>query len=249
MPMGKNCEFGKGVILGENVEIGDNNKFGNYIVITDNVKIGSNNYFSDFVSIGRPTQHRKEKFEFKESQSGKIVIGNNNVFREYINVHKPMKEITRIGNSCYIMAFNHISHDTIISDNVVLANNCQIGGYTFIGKTTFLGLSCALHQETTIGAFCHIGMQSNITKDIPPGIVAYGNPIVPKKVDTLGLSKIGFKDKEIEEVISFYQDNKTRVMAKKNLSNISSKIFSQNFLEFINISRKEIILPDKSWNA
>ena len=241
--VGNNCKFGEGVIIGKNVKIGDNNVFGNYVVIEGNVEIGSSNYFSDMISIGRPSCHQIMKYEFLEPQGGKIVIGDNNVFREFTSFNLPTRKTTTIGNGCYLMPYCHVTHDAVISDGVVFANNVQTGGHTFVGKNTFLGFSVSTHQVSAIGAFCMIGMQSCIIKDIPPGMLAFGNPIRCLQVDKVGLLKKGFKEKDVEEIIRFYEESKTRVDAEKNLSVVSSDLFRKNFSEFLNHSKRSIALP------
>lgn len=239
--IGKNCTFGKNVIIGPNVSIGDNNTFGNNIMIEGNVEIGDGNYFSNFISIGRPTQHRTKKYEFKEPQSGTIKIGSKNIIREFVTIHLPVNETTVLENNCFLMAYVHIPHDAYISEDVTIANNCQIGGHTFIGKSSYLGLSCTVHPRTSIGAFCRIGMQSTIDSDILPGMIAYGSPIRTKEVDSKFLIEKGFSDFEIDEIKNFYKNNNTKEDLENHLSDISSTIFQKNIKDFIKRSTRRIL--------
>jgi UDP-N-acetylglucosamine acyltransferase len=241
--IGKNCKFGTNVIIGPNVSIGDNNTFGNNVVITGNVLVGNNNYFSDFISIGRPTQHRTKKFEFKEQQLGTIKIGNDNIFREFVTIHSPVNVSTILENNCFLMAYVHIPHDAHISEDVTIVNNCQIGGHTFIGKSSYLALSCTIHPRTTIGAFCRIGMQSTINSDIPPGMIAHGSPIRSKGLDVKFMKEKGFSDSEIDEIKIFYKNNVTKEDLLKNSSDLSSTIFKNHVQDFLNHSTRRISFP------
>jgi len=241
--IGKNCTFGKNVIIGPNVSIGDNNTFGNDTVIEGNVEIGTGNYFSNFISIGTPTQHRTKKYEFEKSQSGTIKIGSKNIIREFVTIHLPVHEMTVLENDCFLMAYTHIPHDAYVSENVTLANNCQIGGHTFIGKSSYLGFSCTVHPRTTIGAFCRIGMQSTINSDILPGMKAYGSPIRTKEIDSKYLIEKGFLDFEIDEIKNFYKNNNTKEDLENHLSDISSTIFQNNIKDFIKRSTRCIAFP------
>ena len=247
--IGKNCKFGVGVIIDDNVTIGDDNVFGNHVVITGNVEIGSKNFFSDLISIGRPSCHQVMKYEFREPQKGKIKIGNNNIFREFTSFNLPTeKETTCVGNSCFLMPYSHVSHDVIIRDNVVLAMNLQTAGFTYIGQNTFCGVSASTHQLTSIGAFCMIGMHSNATKDIPPGMLAHGNPIKTIKVDKIGLLKKGFNEKDVSEIIKFYDNSNSKSEAKQNLSNITSQLFREGFNDFLIHSTRKVSLPNnRTW--
>ena len=210
--IGKENKFGKNVIINENVIIRDNNYIGNNTVIeSDNCKIeiGDNNYISDFCSIGKYPQHMIKKFEFEKNDiddNKKIIIGSNNVLREFITVHVPYKsDITSIGSNCYLMDYCHIAHDCKIFDNVNIANNCQIGGHSVIFNNTTIGLTVTIHQCSTIGSYCMIGMGTVITKDIPPFLLVYGNPIKSFSIDDFGLKKHGFTNIQIEKIKEFYR--------------------------------------------
>jgi len=247
--IGKNCKFGVGVIIDDNVTIGDDNVFGNHVVITGNVEIGSKNFFSDLISIGRPSGHQVMKYEFREPQEGKIKIGSNNIFREFFSSGLPTEKITEIGNHCFLMPYCHVSHDSVFRDNVVSANNFQTAGFTYMGQNTFVGFSSATHQRTSIGGFSMIGMHSNATKDIPPGMLAYGNPIKAIKVDKIGLLKKGFNEKDVNEIIKFYDDSNSKSNAKQNLSNITSQLFRESFNEFLIHSTRKVSLPNnRTWS-
>lgn len=242
--IGKECTFGANVNIGEEVTIGNNNYFGDNISIHGKVTIGNGNYFSDFISIGRPSQHRTHRFEFQKPQTGEIKIGNDNVFREFITIHLPTKNESIVEDRCYLMAYNHLPHDIHISKNVVLANDCQIGGHTYIGKHSYLGLSNTIHPRITIGDYTRIGMQSIITSDVPPGLLAYGSPIIAKKIDVEHLTSNGFTEIEIKEIIEFYQAVKTKEDMEKNINLISSINFQNSVSIFIKKSTKQIIMPE-----
>ena len=93
-----------------------------------------------------------------------------------------------------------------------------------------------------------IGMQSNITTDIPPGMLAYGNPVECIKIDKTGLLKKGFNLNDVEEITLFYESSATRLEAKQNVDKITSKLFREAFLEFIYNSKRKISLPNnRSW--
>lgn len=65
---------------------------------------------------------------------------------------------------------NHIGKFSEINPGVVLSGNVNVGTKTIIGTGT------VVRDGVTIGANTTIGMGSNVVNDIPPGVVAYGNP-------------------------------------------------------------------------
>jgi len=243
--IGKNCKFGQGVVIGDNVVIGDDNIFGNFISITGNTNIGNSNFFSDFITIGRPSCHQIERYEFKEMQNGSIKIGNNNIFREYTSINLPTTKNTFIENECFFMPYSHISHDVKIRKKVVFANNVQTGGFTYFGMNSFIGFNTSTHQESAIGGFCMIGMGSNIVMDIPPGMLAYGTPATCIKIDSVGLTKKGFNKNQIEEIIKFYEKSNSKEDAKEKLDMVSSTKFKETFIEFLQYSKRNISLPNQ----
>lgn len=241
--IGKNCKFGHNVIIGQNVTIGDNNFFGNNIVIEGNVDIGSGNYFSDFITIGRPGQHRTKKLEFQKTQTGLIKIGNDNIFREFITIHLSVEKETKIGNNCSFFDYVHLPHDVQINDNVVLANDCQLGGLAFVGKCSYLGFANTVHPRSTIGAYCMIGMQSIVSRDIPPFLLAYGSPIRSAKVNIKGLEENGFTNDEIKEIVEFYKILESKEDFSQNIPNLSSERIRSNLQEFLVHSTRNLSLP------
>lgn len=194
------------------VKMGKNNYIGHGVVIEGNVHIGDNNYIGHHCVIGVKAQNVVHRYEINDEIdcAESIVIGSNNVIREFSTVHRPMDTKTSIGNYCYLMAYSHISHDTQLSDRVILANNVQIGGYTHIHPYANVGLSSVIHQFTTIGSHAMIGMGTVISKDVPPFIIALGAPIQwSNKINNIGLERNGFKPEEITSIIELYKSDAT----------------------------------------
>ncbi len=205
----------KTAIIESGVELGDNNYIGHYAVIKSGTTIGSNNFIGSHTVIGELCQHSFKKYEingFSEEETHKreVIIGSNNVIREFTTVHMPTStSFTRISNNCYIMAYNHISHDTTIYDNVILSNNTQIGGHTSILPYANVGLSSVVHQRSTIGSFAMIGMGSVINKDIPPFVTAFGAPIRnAAKLNEWGITRYGFEE-NIPGIKEYYKSKST----------------------------------------
>ena len=198
-----NSVIEKSAIIDSSVTIGNGNYIGHNVILKGNVLIGDNNYIGSNVIIGEYAQHSSKKFEFtnyKEFSRNKgVTIGSNNVIRENSTVHLPItSKNTIIGNNCYIMAYNHIPHDSIIYNNVIMANNVQMGGYAIIHDYANIGLSSTVHQRSTIGAYAMVGMDSVVTKDVLPFMVVMGSPTkYANKINEYGMSRYGLSDNEI----------------------------------------------------
>ena len=52
----------------------------------------------------------------------------------------------------------------------------NISGDTHVGEGTWVGVGSCVMQGIKIGKNCMIGAGSVVVRDIPDGVVAYGNP-------------------------------------------------------------------------
>lgn len=69
-------------------------------------------------------------------------------------------------------------------DPVVRAAGPELAGPITIGDDAWLGAGVIVLPGVTIGAASVIGAGSVVTRDIPPGVIAYGNPCrVGRRID------------------------------------------------------------------
>lgn len=127
-------------------------------IIGDNVILGDNNYIGAYCIIGDPAEHKK----YWGKEIGKIVIGDNNIITGLVTIDAGTKDITTIGNNCFIMKHGHIGHDCILLDNVTISCGAKIGGHSIIKEYSNIGLNAVLHQFTTIERGCMIGASAFI---------------------------------------------------------------------------------------
>jgi UDP-N-acetylglucosamine acyltransferase len=172
-------------IIDPDAKIGNGNTIGPFCVIGPDVVIGNNNVFTSHVSIGAPAQHRS----LSSNHNGLVKIGNGNTFREFVTVHRSSPGgFTEIADRCYFMACAHVSHDSVVEDDVTMCNNVLLGGHSRVMRGATLGLGAAIHQYQTIGSYAMIGAGTIVPKraDILPGEKYAGNP-----ARHLGINKIG----------------------------------------------------------
>jgi sugar O-acyltransferase (sialic acid O-acetyltransferase NeuD family) len=124
---------------------------------------------------------------FKES----VKKGN---YLKIIHPSAYVSKSTQIANSVIIEPNCTISSQSEIHFGVNIKRNCSIGHHVMIhefceinpgvtissnvhiGKGTILGTGCIVRDSVRIGANSIIGMGSVVTKDIPDGVLAFGNP-------------------------------------------------------------------------
>ena len=109
----------------------------------------------------------------------------------------------KVHNKVYIAQFTTIEDDVFLAPGVTLANDlhpgcphsheCMRGPY--IKKGAQIGINCTILPRVVIGEYAVVGAGSVVTKDIPDGTVAYGNP-AQVKGDIADLTcTTGFGDK------------------------------------------------------
>lgn len=180
-------------IIENGAELGENNYIGPYSYIGPNVKVGSNNRFEGHVSVGTPAEHR----DYLRKAPGKVIIGNNNVIREFSTINGGTYSTTQIGNDIVMMRGCALGHDSIIRDKVTLSFNVLIAGHVIVGTGANLGLSACVHQFRVIGAYTMVGMNSTVTKNTIPYVIAYGNAAEPVRVNRIGLTRNGVAESDL----------------------------------------------------
>lgn len=98
-------------------------------------------------------------------------IGKGNVIEAFTKVANGAS----IGNHCIINSFSAVNHDQTIGDNVLIAGNVSMAGKS-IGSHTIIADGASIAFKKSVGANCIIGDGAVVTKDIPDGVIAYGNP-------------------------------------------------------------------------
>lgn len=183
-------EIGPYTIIGEHVEIGAGTTVGAHAVITGHTRIGVHNQIFHFVSLGEAPQDKKY-----DGEPTRLAIGNHNVIREFCTFNTGTVQdrgVTHIGSYNWIMAYVHIAHDCVVGDRTIFANNASLAGHAEIGDWAILGGFTGVHQFCKVGAHVMTGISSVVLKDIPPYIMASGQPAAPYGLNSEGLKRRGF---------------------------------------------------------
>ncbi|HSS99061.1 MAG TPA: hypothetical protein VLK33_18625 [Terriglobales bacterium] len=69
-----------------------------------------------------------------------------------------------------------IGHHTEVEPYAMVGPGAHIGGHSHIGREAVIGIGATVLDHIRIGNGSIIGGGSVVTKDVPPGVVAYGNP-------------------------------------------------------------------------
>ena len=195
--LGENVQIGPYCVIYAGVKLGDGCWLQNNVTMDGPTEIGSDNRFYAYASIGQRTQDLK----YSEEPTY-LKIGEGNNFREFCTVNRGSlpEDITIVGNHGNFLAYTHIGHDCIVGDHVIFSNNGTLGGHVTVGDYAIVGGLSAVHQFCQIGAHAMIGGCAKIVQDIPPYMIADGNPARVRAINSVGLKRRGFSDDAIAGV-------------------------------------------------
>jgi UDP-N-acetylglucosamine acyltransferase len=201
--LGENVAIGAYAVIGAGVEIGAGTTVGPHAVIEGPTTIGRDNRIFQFASLGAAPQDKKYAGE-----PTRLEIGDRNTIREFCTFNRGTTQdagTTRIGDDNWLMAYVHIAHDCVVGNQTIFANNAQIAGHVHVGDWAILGGFTVVHQFVRIGAHAMTGMGTILLQDVPPYVMANGNPAAPHGINVEGLKRRGFTPEAIAALRRAYK--------------------------------------------
>jgi len=241
--IGANTEIGPYCVIGPEVIIGEGCHLANHVTIAGPTRIGNGNRFFPYCSIGQRTQDLKYIGEptFLE-------IGDHNSFREFCTVNRGTLPETKtsIGSHGNFLAYAHVAHDCIVGDHVIFSNNGTLAGHVIVEDHAVIGGLCGVHQFCRIGKHAILGGCTKIVQDVPPYMIADGNPAEVRGINQVGLERRGFTAEEIRALREAY-----RLLCRSNLNvkqacetireQLPQGEHMKHLLDFIEASKRGIV--------
>ena len=189
--IGNGCEIGPYCVIGENVQLGDGCQLHSHVVIDGHTTLGARNQIFPFASIGLKTQDLKWKGGVTHTR-----IGSHNTFREYVTIHSATGdgEFTTVGSHNHILAYSHIAHNVTLGNHIIMSNVATLAGHITVEDYAVIGGLAAVHQFCRIGKMAIIGGCSKVVQDIPPFMMADGNPAKVRMTNKEGLKRKGVSE-------------------------------------------------------
>ncbi|MBD3224599.1 MAG: acyl-ACP--UDP-N-acetylglucosamine O-acyltransferase [Caldithrix sp.] len=239
----ENVQIGPYAIIEKGVKIGERTTIASHAVVAEGASIGKNcRIFSGAVIATVP-----QDLKFGNEKTF-VEIGDNTTIREYATVNRATTHsyYTRVGSNCLLMAYSHIAHDCQIGNNVVIANAVNMGGHVIIADNVGIGGLTAIHQFVKIGEQCFVGGGLRVNKDIPPFVLAMGEPITFGGLNAIGLKRRGFSDTTLQVLKHaykiIYRSGLTTGQALKKIEEQSDSIPEiETIVSFIRESERGII--------
>lgn len=197
------AQIGAGTIIGPycvvaaEVVLGPDCWLQHHVTLNGPLRAGARNKFYACCSIGQQTQDLKY-----QGEPTYLEIGDENTFREFVTINRSTLSAgkTRVGNRGNFLAYSHIGHDCTVGDAVVFSNNGTLAGHVQVGDHAVIGGLTAVHQFCRIGRFAITGGCSKIVQDVPPFMIADGNPAKVRGVNLIGLERKGFPAENLKPI-------------------------------------------------
>jgi UDP-N-acetylglucosamine acyltransferase len=187
--VGPYCVIGPDVVLDQNCWLQ------HHVTLCGPMRAGAANKFYAYCSIGQQTQDLKY-----QGEPTYLEIGDENTFREFVTVNRSTTSEgrTRVGSRGNFLAYSHIGHDCTVGDDVIFSNNGTLAGHVQVGDHAVMGGLTAVHQFCRIGRFAITGGCSKIVQDVPPFMIADGNPAEIRGINFVGLERKKFSPESVK---------------------------------------------------
>ena len=240
--LGEDVVVGPFCTVGPNVRLGDRTTLRSHVSVDGHATLGAGCEVWPFASVGGKTQDLTDK-----GGAPRLVVGANTVIRECATLNCATFDggETRVGSQCLIMAYCHVAHDCIVGDRVVMANNATLAGHVVIEDDAIIGGLTGVHQFVRIGRMSILGGYTKAVKDVPPYMMADGDPLKVYGPNKVGLERHGVSAeaqqalKEAYKIV-FRMDLTTAKALERIEAEIAPSPEIQHFAEFIRKSERGI---------
>ena len=230
-------------VIQSDVQIGSGTIIDSNVLIAPGSRSGKNCHIFHGAVIGTIPQDLKFEGEYTT-----LKIGDYTTIREFCTLNRGTKEsgTTIVGSNCLIMSYVHIAHDCVIGNNVILANVVNMAGHVSIDDYVIIGGIVPIHQFVRIGKHSFIGGGFRVDRDVPPYILAAGQPLKYMSLNNVGLRRRNFPRELINKIKSayklIYQSNMNTSQALEILKSNEEQIPEiKEIYQFIEKSNRGII--------
>ena len=185
--LAEDVEVGPYSVIEDHVVIGKGSKIGNHVNIGEHTTIGDECEIHQGAVVGGVPQDKK--FQGEPTQT---IVGNRNVIREYVTINRGTSGgggKTSLGDGNLIMCYVHIAHDCHVSNNVIMSAYSGLAGHIVVDDGAVISPMVGVHHFCRIGEMAYVGGMSKVTQDIPPYIMADGNPCRFRGLNLVGLRR------------------------------------------------------------
>ena len=237
--IGQNVTIGAYAFIGADVTLADGCTIHHHATVEGYTQLGPDCEVFPYALIGGRTQDLK-------ARPGKpgLKVGAKNIFREYVSVHSGTQEgeWTILGDNNVLLAYSHIAHDCVIGNHVVISSHSAVAGHVHVGDHVNIAWNAGIHQFCNIGDYAMIAACSKCVQDVPPYMIADGNPAETKMVNVVGITRAGFSPEEIASAKNlfklFYRDGLNTSQAIEKAQVEKKNRITENFIAFAQATKR-----------
>ncbi|WP_456442807.1 acyl-ACP--UDP-N-acetylglucosamine O-acyltransferase [Caldithrix abyssi] len=245
--LGVDVKIAPYAVVEKDVVIGDGTQIGPHAVIANGARMGKNcRVFTGAVISTEP-----QDLKFADEKTF-VEIGDNTTIREFATVNRATSHsyYTRVGSNCLLMAYSHIAHDCQIGNFCTIANSVNMAGHVIIGDYVGIGGLTAIHQFVHIGDHAFIGGGLRVSQDIPPFILAAGEPIRFAGLNAVGLRRRGFSREQLDLMkkayhIVYRENLRLKDAIERIEQSLELTAEVKKIVEFLKNSERGIIRPER----
>lgn len=146
--------------------------------ISPHTKLGTNCRIGPGSNLGVEPLHVEviDNTHVRGIAKGRLILKDNIDIGSICVLNRGVEGDTIINDHVFIGHLSSIGHDVEIGENTVISAHVCVLGHVKIGKWCYIGPQTVVRNRKTIGDYTVIGEASNVTKNIPSSVIAYGNP-------------------------------------------------------------------------
>ncbi len=229
--------------IGSQVKIGAGSTVMHHATVDGATSMGAQNEVHPYAYIGGKSHDKKYRGGVQ-----RIEIGDHNIFREYVTVHCATDEglLTRIGHHNFLLAYCHVAHECEVGDHLVMSSHSALGGHVQVGDQVNIGWGVGVHQFCRVGDHAMLGAVSKVVQDVPPFLIADGNPATCRTINKIGLERSGFEADAITRIRRLYKTfyrnglNNSQAIEAVSASEDAEHPHALAFIEFVRASERGI---------
>jgi UDP-3-O-[3-hydroxymyristoyl] glucosamine N-acyltransferase LpxD len=171
------CYVGPGCVIGENsvlfprVSLYEWTRVGNRVRIHSGSVLGSDGFgYAPRREGARVVDHQKIYHLGKVIVEDDVEIGSN------CTVDRGTFGETRIGKKAKLDNLVHLGHNSRLDEGAIICGGTCLAGNASVGKFAYIGGLTGIVNHVHIGDGAMVGASGLVTKDVPPGGTAVGNP-------------------------------------------------------------------------
>jgi UDP-N-acetylglucosamine acyltransferase len=242
--LGEDVVIGAYAYVGARAVIGAGTVLHHHANVEGRTTIGQRCEVFPFACVGTKTHDLK----YKGGEPG-LIVGDRNVFREYVSVHGATNDtdFTRMGSDNVMLAYSHIAHDCVIGSHLVMSAQSALAGHVMVEDHVNIGWGTGVHQFCRIGTHAMLGAMSKIVQDVPPFVIADGNPAVARSINKVGLERHGFSLPQLEAVKQLFRLvyraglNRTQALASVRQHALAGTAEFKHFIAFADGSERGFV--------